>query len=128
MESKFKLTVSELADLKKLGEKNDLLKKAYELIDIIQLSVVPDTLVALKKSHLELCNELIKNGVSLFNNENAKDFDNFTKFKASALDTVSAIKSLESSLTPEEVKEVNKKMKDSQQLFIPKVNGNQVEN
>lgn len=128
MESKFKLTSSELAELKKLGEKSALLKKAYELIDIIQLSVVPDTLVALKKSHLELCDELIKNGVSLFNNENAKDFDNFTKFKASALDTVNAIKSLESSLTPEEVKEVNKKMKDSQQLFIPKVNGNQVEN
>lgn len=130
MESKLKLTNDELESLKELGEKNPLLKKAFDLIEVVQLSVISDTLLALKKTHLNICEELGEKKISIFNEstEGLKTFENYIKWNGTVEDTVKTIRSLENSLSPEEVKEVNKKMKDSQQLFIPKVNGTQITN
>ena len=125
MESKFKLTEKELEEFERVSDKSPLLRKAFELIEIIQLNIVSDTLIALKKTHLGICDELIAQKKTMFNDEK---FDSFIKWSKEIEDTVKTIKSLEASLTPEEVKEVNKKMKDSQQLFIPKTNGAKAEN
>jgi len=119
-----------MADLKKLADKNPLLKKAFDLIEIVQLSVVSDTLLALKKTHLDICNELGDKRIMLFNDssEGLKTFENYIRWNGTVEDTVKTIKSLEASLSPEEVKVVDRKMKDSQQLFVPKTNGAQVAN
>jgi hypothetical protein len=127
MNNEYKFSESEMDELKKMSSKSDLLKKVYELIDLVQSNSAIETFVALKKSHTELCEELIQKGIKLFNsdNESVKDFDNFQKFKLTALDTVTMIEDLRKKLLPEEEVVANKKIKNSAQGFLNKapING-----
>ena len=99
-----KLTDKELDYFEAKAGSDTILLKALELIRMVQSNPAIETFIAIKKSHTELCEELTQKGIKLFNSDNdsVKDFDNFQKFKVTALDTVNMINSLKKQLTVEE--------------------------
>jgi len=117
-----KLTDKELDYFEAKAGSDTILIKALELIKMVQSNPAIETFIAIKKSHTELCEELTAKGVKLFNSDNdsVKDFDNFQKFKITALDTVNMINSLKKQLTAEEEAKAISKIKNSPQLFFEK--------
>lgn len=122
MSNDIKLSDAEMQQLQELIKGNRVIEKAYEFIEFVQSNPAINTFVAIKKSHTELCEELIEKKIKIFNSENEsiKDFDNYQKFKTTALETVNMIDTLRNKLLPEEQIKANKKVKDSSQLFLAK--------
>jgi len=120
MSKDIKLSEKELDDLKKID--NKLVRKAAEYIDFIDKNPAVETYIALKLSHNNICEELQQKKVQLFNDEdgNEKIFDKYLKWKKDAESEVQTLLSLKSKLSAEEQVIVNKKIKDSQQLFLSK--------
>lgn len=128
MNKDYKFTESELDELKNLSSKDKILKKAYDLIDLINANPALDSFAALKKTHEKICNELLEKDVRLFNSDtdSLKVFENYLKFQDKLESTVNTMNNLKKMLLPEEEAIAIKKVKHSTQGYIEKVpiNGN----
>jgi len=128
MNNDYKLSDTELAELEKLSGKHVILKKVYEIIDLINANPALDSYAAIKKTHEKICNELLDKDVKLFNSdtESLKVFENYLKFQSQIEGVVNTMNNLKKQLLPEEEVVATKKIKNSSQGFINKasINGN----
>lgn len=129
MENEYQLSESELKELEKSAQKNAVVKKALELIELIQANPAINAYIALSVTHNNICKEVMENDVKLFNTdpEFAKTFDGYLKWKDKLISDVDAMNILKNKLLPQEEVIASKKIKgSSNQLHIPKpiLNGN----
>ena len=129
MENEYQLNEEELKELEKSAQKNTVVKKALELIELIQANPAINAYIALSVTHNNICKEVMENDVKLFNTdpEFAKTFDGYLKWKDKLISDVDAMGTLKNKLLPQEEVIASKKIKGgSNQLHIakPQLNGN----